>query len=856
MALYKACMFSRRLLSLRAYSSPEFGFTPLRADIVPNANVCFSRIERTLTTNSRLEKQRAVRGLRLGSKDTQTLGADDGSTKVAPQELVEADNSRFSDTITIVDTPEKARNVVKILEANPEHIWACDTEVADIDVKSQGPVGNGFVTCVSIFGGPDIDFGDGPGTSLWVDNLGSASGVLGCFKDWFENPQYKKVWHNYGFDRHVMGNMGIDCKGFYADTFHMARLWDTSRDKASGGGAGYGLEALSSELVEDNRLAKPRKDGTEGKVKELPDVRELQQNAIHREKWISYSAKDAVSTWWVRHELEMRLCRQDWMVNNERRGNMFEFYSTYFAPFGELLTDMERHGIKVDTDGHLRSAEMLARQDRSEMEKRFIDWAGNFCSDAQYLNTSSSSQMGAFLFGHYEKKKLLSRERVFKIDKPPEELEKERVEARLMEHDSTFGTAQKFRKAFEAMSHDFLVDACCSRGLNDEGTKEQLVQRLTDDSIRRERLHLVQKPKKWREITINSLGLTPTDYSPAGTPQVSATVLRKLTYKEACQAIGALANVGQIDSTITNFLVPLQALVDKNKRIHCSLNLNTETGRLSSRRPNLQNQPALEKDQYKIRDAFIAEPGNTLIVADYGQLELRLLAHITKCKSMLDAFRDGGCFHSRTAVGMYPHIAKAVESGDCLLEWDYSRGQPTVPLTLNFSIAYGKTVHGLALDWGISKDEAEETLNAWYADRPEVRDWQEMTRSMAKKHGYVCTLMGRYRILQDASSPRGGAANHALRAAINTPIQGSAADIVMMAMIKLWKSPVLEKLGWKLLLQIHDEVILEGPKESKDEAMAEVRKCMENPYDDYGLSKLSVFLDVDAKSADSWYQAK
>lgn len=185
--------------------------------------------------------------------------------------------------------------------------------------------------------------------------------------------------------------------------------------------------------------------------------------------------------------------------------------------------------------------------------------------------------------------------------------------------------------------------------------------------------------------------------------------------KEACLAIGALAAIGQVDSTITNFLVPLQALVDKNKRIHCSLNLNTETGRLSSRRPNLQNQPALEKDQYKIRDAFVAEEGNTLIVADYGQLELRILAHITKCKSMIEAFELGGCFHSRTAVGMYPHIKEAVESGKVLLEWDYSKGQPNVPLvkdtygserrkakTLNFSIAYGKTVIGLAQDWYVT----------------------------------------------------------------------------------------------------------------------------------------------------------
>ena len=184
--------------------------------------------------------------------------------------------------------------------------------------------------------------------------------------------------------------------------------------------------------------------------------------------------------------------------------------------------------------------------------------------------------------------------------------------------------------------------------------------------------------------------------------------------------------------------------------------MNTETGRLSARRPNLQNQPALEKDAYKIRDAFVAEAGNTLIVADYGQLELRILAHITNCQSMITAFQAGGCFHSRTAMGMYPHIREAVDSGKVVLEWDYSKGQPNVPLVkdqfaserrkakiLNFSIAYGKTVHGLAQDWGITKEEAMETLNAWYADRPEVKAWQEKAQEMARRYAFVRTIMGR-----------------------------------------------------------------------------------------------------------------
>eukprot|EP00656_Telonema_subtile_P008024 TRINITY_DN13769_c0_g3_i1.p1 TRINITY_DN13769_c0_g3~~TRINITY_DN13769_c0_g3_i1.p1 ORF type:complete len:225 (-),score=54.65 TRINITY_DN13769_c0_g3_i1:252-926(-) len=211
---------------------------------------------------------------------------------------------------------------------------------------------------------------------------------------------------------------------------------------------------------------------------------------------------------------------------------------------------------------------------------------------------------------------------------------------------------------------------------------------------------------------------------------------------------------------ITTFMVPLQEKTDENDRIHTSLNINTETGRLSSRNPNLQNQPALEKDMFKIRSAFTCSPGNTLVVADYGQLELRLLAHLSNCTSMIEAFQSGGDFHSRTAIGMYPHVAQAVEDGKVLLEWDDTDGARPAPLvkdvygserrkakTLNFSIAYGKTAIGLAKDWNVSREEAKQTLELWYADRPEVLKWQQDTIAYAKEAGVTRTLVGRLRKL-------------------------------------------------------------------------------------------------------------
>lgn len=316
---------------------------------------------------------------------------------------------------------------------------------------------------------------------------------------------------------------------------------------------------------------------------------------------------------------------------------------------------------------------------------------------------------------------------------------------------------------------------------------------------------------------------------------------------------------------IANFITSLQELADEQSRVHCSLNLNTETGRLSSRRPNLQNQPALEKDKYKIRKAFESSPGNNLIVADYGQLELRILASITNCKSMIDAFAAGGDFHSRTAMDMFPYIKEKLDAGECLLEWDYSKGEPPKPLlkdmfaserrkakTLNFSIAYGKTAHGLSKDWGVSIKEAEDMLQAWYEARPEVAKWQKDTKQYAKERGITRTLMGRYRQLPMERKLFG----HSQRASINTPIQGGAADIAMMAMNKINKSEKLQRLGWILLLQIHDEVILEGPEETAEEAFEEVVQCMQEPWV-FGLKKTAVPLLVDGSyTHKNWYEAK
>ena len=729
----------------------------------------------------------------------------------------------------LIRTREEAVKALETLYNHKDKMHACDTEVCNIDLSKQGPVGNGRVTCATVYSGPDVDFGGGPGGTLWIDNLDESEGTLDLFSDFFADEKIRKVWHNYSFDRHVLYNHHIDTKGLGGDTMHMARLWDSSRQK-------YSLEALTTDLLSDDfqktsmkelfGVPNIKKDGTEGKSISIPPIEMLQRLPETREKFVHYSSLDAVATWKLHMKLSKKLENTTWAKGR----TMLDFYERYLVPFAEMLTDMERRGIYVARETYLPSLQIQAERDKSNYERKFREWAKKHCDEADRMNLSSGSQKGTFFFGGGKNTNPKSGEPI------PE-------------------------------TREFKVENI--EGIIQEGKK---------------------KPNKYRQMKIKGLGIPAINYTASGIPATSAAVLRQLAGnnpsdegnpeygaayeffgggkegREACIAIESLLQISAVDTMIGTFIKPLQELADDEGRIHCSLNLNTETGRLSSRMPNLQNQPALEKDQYKIRDAFQAKEGNAFIVADYGQLELRVLAHITNCRSMIEAFASGGDFHSRTALGMNDYIQEAVRGGKVLLEeGDHVEENSSIPLlkdvysserrrakVLNFSIAYGKTAFGLAKDWGVTRNEAQAEIDKWYNDRPEVLEWQKRTIAKAKETGFTRTLMGRYRRLPDLRSASSSVRSHGERAAINTPIQGSAADVMMMGMLKLNTDTKLKELGWEMLLQIHDEVIMEGPEETAEEAMERVVYCMENPFQ----KKLRVDLSVDAKTEKTWYRAK
>ncbi len=278
-------------------------------------------------------------------------------------------------------------------------------------------------------------------------------------------------------------------------------------------------------------------------------------------------------------------------------------------------------------------------------------------------------------------------------------------------------------------------------------------------------------------------------------------------------------------------------------RVHTSYQLAaTTTGRLSSSEPNLQNIPVRNEAGRKIRTAFVAPPGHKLLSADYSQIELRLLAHIADLPQLKQAFAEGLDIHAMTASEMFGVPVEGMPS-------DIRRRAKAI----NFGIIYGISSFGLANQLGIGRDEAGAYIRTYFERFPGIRAYMDATRKAARAEGFVTTIFGRRchypRIT--ASNPSERAFNE--RAAINAPIQGSAADIIRRAMVRMDAALAEAKLSARMLLQVHDELVFEVPDAEVEATIPVVRRVMvEAPYPAVALA---VPLQVDARAAANWDEA-
>jgi len=262
------------------------------------------------------------------------------------------------------------------------------------------------------------------------------------------------------------------------------------------------------------------------------------------------------------------------------------------------------------------------------------------------------------------------------------------------------------------------------------------------------------------------------------------------------------------------------------------------TGRLSSNDPNLQNIPVRTPEGRRIREAFVAPQGNVIVSADYSQVELRIMAHISGDESLLRAFAAGEDIHRATAAEVFGRSLADVSSE----ERRYAK-------VINFGLIYGMSAFGLAQQLGLERATAQAYISSYFTRYPGVARYMEDTRKLARDRGYVETVLGRRLWLPEIKSANPARRSGAERAAINAPMQGTAADLIKLAMIEVQGWLERGKLASKLIMQVHDELVLEVPEGELDRVRAEVPRLMS------GVAQLKVPLVVDVGSGQNWEKA-
>ncbi|HEV2461023.1 MAG TPA: DNA polymerase I, partial [Ktedonobacterales bacterium] len=348
----------------------------------------------------------------------------------------------------------------------------------------------------------------------------------------------------------------------------------------------------------------------------------------------------------------------------------------------------------------------------------------------------------------------------------------------------------------------------------------------------------INSPKQLGDLLFTELKLpharrTKTGYS------VDASVLEGLRGKH--EVVDLILEYRQLSKLKSTYVDGLLLLVNQaDRRVHTSFSQTiAETGRLSSSNPNLQNIPVRTEVGKRIRRAFLADPGAYLLTADYSQIELRILAHITHEPALVAAFERDEDIHAATAAQLFKVSLK-----------DVTPDQRRLAKTVNFAVLYGQSAFGLANVTGMSNAEAAEFIHNYEATFPRVREYVQSTLHQMRTQGYVQTLLGRRRYFADLAALPVPMRQAAEREAINMPIQGTNADMIKMAMVRLDKELRDLKLGAKMILQVHDELVLEVPDPEVNAVSQLVRDAM------VGAMQLDVPVKVEMKLGRNWYEVK
>ena len=345
-------------------------------------------------------------------------------------------------------------------------------------------------------------------------------------------------------------------------------------------------------------------------------------------------------------------------------------------------------------------------------------------------------------------------------------------------------------------------------------------------------------PKQIQEILYGKMNLPILKKTPKGAPSTAEDVLQELAEEhELPRLILEHRSLGKLKSTYTDKLPTM--INPKTGRVHTSYHQAVAaTGRLSSAEPNLQNIPIRTEQGRRIREAFIAEPGNCILAADYSQIELRIMAHLSGDETLLDAFNNNLDVHKATASEIFAADLDAVTSE-----------QRRHAKAVNFGLIYGMSAFGLAKQLKVERKQAQQYIEQYFTKYPGVKQYMESTREFAREHGFVETVYGRRLYLPDINASNHNVKQYAERTAINAPMQGTAADIIKRAMIEVDRWLTTQSSSTRMIMQVHDELVFEVESSQVEQTQLKVCEIMQSVAD------LQIPLIVDAASGENWSAA-
>ena len=643
--------------------------------------------------------------------------------------------------------------------------------------------------------------------------------IVNIFKPLYEDPKILKVGQNLKYDLEVLINYNVQLQGPMWDTMIAHYLIQPELR--------HNMDFMAEIYLNYHTIHIEELIGKKGKNQ--LSMRDLKPDAIK-----DYACEDADITLQLKQKLEQEL------LNNK----CDELFYNIEMPLMQVLAEMEINGVRIN-ENSLKETSNIFNERLTELKQEIFEIAG------EEFNISSPKQVGDIIFG---KLKIIDNP---KKTKSWQYVTNEKELQSLIDSHEIVGKIIEYRKLNSI--------------LTERTKKKPTVQQMPDlfglntgaenDDVMKQSSHL-EVSKQMNELEKEIFKLAGEKFKIMSPKQVGTILFDKMkiinnpkktetwqyvTNEEILQQlknkhkiVEKILSYRETEKLIGTYVDALPTLVNKRTgHIHTSFNQTiTATGRLSSSDPNLQNIPVRGEDGKEIRKVFVPEPGCLFFSADYSQIELRVMAHLSGDDNMINVFKEGKDLHAATAATIYKKDINEV-----------SRDERTKSKRANFGIIYGITVFGLAERLGISRDESKQLIDGFFETFPKVKEYMEKAVATARQKEYVETLFGRRRYLKDINSQNTTVRSFAERNAINAPIQGTAADIIKVAMIRIFQRFKNEHIRSKMILQVHDELNFSVYPEEKEIVKRIVLEEMQNAI------SLKVPLVADCGFGNNWLEA-